>query len=117
MCSPAPRTVLDTHASCREEVQRWRTEDIEQKVLGNAVVLWERYAEQNRRFVEERSEQLKSFANLAALITGFAIVAFLQACHTFKMFVYMHYLHTAEACIPCPAPRVTPVLYQAHNLG
>lgn len=55
-------------------------EDIEQKVLSNAVVLWERYAEQNRRFVEERSEQLKSFANLAALITGFAIVAFLQAC-------------------------------------
>ncbi|CAL8469232.1 g8773 [Coccomyxa elongata] len=67
-----------TDASFREEVQRWRLEDIEQKVLSNAVVLWERYAEQNRRFVEERSEQLKSFANLAALITGFAIVAFLQ---------------------------------------
>lgn len=61
-------------------MQRWRMEDIEQKVLSNAVVLWERYAEHNRRFVEERSEQLKSFANLAALITGFAIVAFLQAC-------------------------------------
>lgn len=66
-------------------MQRWRTEDIEQKVLNNAVVLWERYAEQNRRFVEERSEQLKSFANLAALITGFAIVSFLQASHTLLM--------------------------------
>ena len=47
-------------------------------MLANACALWERYAEANRRFVEERSEQLKSFANLGALITGFAIVAFLQ---------------------------------------
>lgn len=63
---------------CRRDVQRWRTEDIGQRVLNNAVMMWDRYAEANRRFSEERSEQLKSFANLAALITGFAIVAFLQ---------------------------------------
>ena len=62
----------------RREVRAWRTEDIEQRVLNNAVLLWERYAESNRRFVEERSEQMKSFANLSALITGFAIVSFLQ---------------------------------------
>ena len=62
----------------RQEVRRWRTEDVEQNVLDNAALLWERYAEANRRFVEERSEQLKSFANLGALITGFAIVSFLQ---------------------------------------
>ena len=49
-------------------------------MLDNAFLLWERYAESNRRFVEERAEQLKSFANLAALLAGFAIVSFLQAC-------------------------------------
>lgn len=64
----------------RDEVRVWRAEDIEQRVLNNAFMLWERYAESNRRFVEERAEQLKSFANLAALIAGFAIVAFLQVC-------------------------------------
>ena len=47
-------------------------------MLNNAFLLWERYAESNRRFVEERAEQLKSFANLAALVAGFAIVSFLQ---------------------------------------
>ena len=62
----------------RNEVKAWRAEDIEQRVLNNAFLLWERYAESNRRFVEERAEQLKSFANLAALIAGFAIVSFLQ---------------------------------------
>ncbi|CAK0784313.1 hypothetical protein CVIRNUC_007517 [Coccomyxa viridis] len=65
-------------ASFRNEVKAWRAEDIEQRVLNNAFLLWERYAESNRRFVEERAEQLKSFANLAALIAGFAIVSFLQ---------------------------------------
>ena len=62
----------------RNEVKAWRAEDIEQRVLNNAFLLWERFAESNRRFVEERAEQLKSFANLAALIAGFAIVSFLQ---------------------------------------
>lgn len=73
-------------------MRAWRTEDIEQRVLNNAVLLWERYAESNRRFVEERSEQMKSFANLSALITGFAIVSFLQVCH-----------HAATHCRAMPA--------------
>ena len=34
--------------------------------------------EKNRRDVEEKSEQLKAVSNLAALIAGFALVAFLQ---------------------------------------
>lgn len=34
--------------------------------------------EKNRRDVEERAEQLKSLGNLAALVTGFAVVAFLE---------------------------------------
>ena len=68
-------------------MREWRLQDIEQRVLNNAFTLWERYAEANRRFVEERAEQLKSFANLAALITGFAIVSYLQVwtlsfCHS-----------------------------------
>lgn len=68
------------YCNCRQEVRKWRAEDIEQRVLNNAFLLWERYAESNRRFVEERAEQLKSFANLAALVAGFAIVSFLQVC-------------------------------------
>lgn len=34
--------------------------------------------EKNRRDVEERAEQLKSLGNLAALVAGFAVVAFLE---------------------------------------
>jgi hypothetical protein len=34
--------------------------------------------ERNRRDVEEKSEQLKALANMAALIAGFSLVAFLQ---------------------------------------
>ena len=36
------------------------------------------HAPQTRRDVEEKSEQLKAVSNLAALIAGFALVAFLQ---------------------------------------
>jgi calcium release-activated calcium channel protein 1 len=62
----------------REEERRWRAEDMEQRALDNALKLWERYVEKNRRDVEERAEQLKGISNLAALIAGFAMVAFLQ---------------------------------------
>jgi hypothetical protein len=74
-------------------VHIWRTEDVEQRVLSNALVLWDRYAEANRRFSEERSEQLKSFANLSALITGFAIVAYLQvrACSDLLLALVLGY--------------------------
>ena len=65
-------------------------EDVEQRVMDNAELLWERYAESNRRFVEERSEMLKSFANLSALITGFAIVSFLQVWLLCTPAVCMH---------------------------
>lgn len=34
--------------------------------------------EKNRRDVEERAEQLKSIGNMAALVAGFAVVAFLE---------------------------------------
>ena len=54
---------------CREERRRWRQEDIEQRTLENARVLWARFVEQNRRDIEERSEQLKTFSNLAALVS------------------------------------------------
>lgn len=41
-------------------------------------VLWARVVEKNRRDVEEKSEQLKAISTLAALISGFALTAFLQ---------------------------------------
>jgi calcium release-activated calcium channel protein 1 len=47
-------------------------------VLDNARVLWSRFVERNRRDVEERAEQLKSIGNIAALVAGFAVVAFLE---------------------------------------
>lgn len=62
----------------REETRRWRGQDIEQRVLDNSRYMWARYVEKNRRAVEERAEQLKSISNLAALIAGFALIAFLE---------------------------------------
>lgn len=62
----------------RNEQSKWRVEDIAQRHVDNARVLWERYREKNRREIEERSEQLKSMANLTALVAGFAIVAFFE---------------------------------------
>lgn len=41
-------------------------------------MLWARIVERNRRDVEEKSEQLKAISTLAALISGFALSAFLQ---------------------------------------
>lgn len=46
--------------------------------MDNARVLWERYREKNRREIEERSEQLRSMENLAALIAGFAVISFFE---------------------------------------
>ena len=51
---------------------------MEQRVLDNARFLWSRVVEKNRREVEERAEQLKAVSNLAALIAGFALIAFLE---------------------------------------
>jgi calcium release-activated calcium channel protein 1 len=62
----------------RQENRKWRKEDVEQRVLENARWIWLRYAEKNRRDVEEKSEQLKSISNLSALIAGFAVVAFVE---------------------------------------
>ena len=41
-------------------------------------MLWNRFVEKNRRDVEERAEQLKSIGNIAALVAGFAVVAFFE---------------------------------------
>lgn len=62
----------------REQQFLWRQEDVEQRHLENARVLWARILERNRRDVEEKSEQLKAISTLAALISGFALTAFLQ---------------------------------------
>jgi calcium release-activated calcium channel protein 1 len=66
-------------ASCgRDQQYHWRQEDLEQRQLDNARVLWARILERNRRDVEEKSEQLKAISTLAALISGFALTAYLQ---------------------------------------
>lgn len=62
----------------RDQQSSWRKEDVEQRHLENARVLWARIVERNRRDVEEKSEQLKAISTLAALISGFALSAFLQ---------------------------------------
>jgi calcium release-activated calcium channel protein 1 len=58
--------------------QQWREQDLLQRHLDNARVLWARAVEKNRRDVEEKSEQLKAVSALAALIAGFSLSAFLQ---------------------------------------
>lgn len=62
----------------RELQGAWRAEDVQQRQLDNARVLWGRILERNRRDVEEKTEQLKAISTLAALISGFALTAFLQ---------------------------------------
>ena len=69
---------MDVTLRERQENRKWRMEDIEQRVLENARWVWLRYAEKNRRDVEEKSEQLKSISNLSALLGGFAVVAFVE---------------------------------------
>jgi hypothetical protein len=78
---------------CREQQCLWRKEDIEQRHLENARVLWARILERNRRDVEEKSEQLKAISTLAALISGFALTAFLQ-------FDFCDYHDTTGAALP-----------------
>lgn len=63
---------------CREAQKLWRAEDMQQRTLDSARVLWNRFVEKNRRDVEERAEQLKSIGNISALVAGFAVVAFLE---------------------------------------
>ena len=59
-------------AACRAHEHAWRSEDLEQRGVAHARRLWARYRESNRRDVEERTEQLRSFSNLSAYIAGFA---------------------------------------------
>lgn len=56
----------------------WRQVDVDQQALDNARVMWQRFVEKNRRSVEEHSEQLKSLANLSALVAGFSVIGFLE---------------------------------------
>ena len=62
----------------RDEQRKWRRQDVEQRVLENARWVWTRYVEKNRRDVEEKGEQLRTTSNLAALISGFAVVALVE---------------------------------------
>jgi Mediator of CRAC channel activity len=61
-----------------EHQKLWRAADLHQRTLDNARALWARFVEKNRRDVEERAEQLKSIGNIAALVSGFAVVAFFE---------------------------------------
>eukprot|EP00879_Flechtneria_rotunda_P022608 GHRR01023874.1.p1 GENE.GHRR01023874.1~~GHRR01023874.1.p1 ORF type:complete len:168 (+),score=36.21 GHRR01023874.1:469-972(+) len=78
----------------RAEQQRWREEDIQQRNLDNARILWARVVEKNRRDVEEKTEMLRAISTLAALISGFALTAFLQFDWS------PDYVDTAGAALP-----------------
>lgn len=54
---------------------RWREEDMKQRKVGNSRYLWNRFSEQNRRDVEEKSEQLRSISWLSALVTSFTMTS------------------------------------------
>lgn len=51
---------------------------MDQRLLDNVRVLWQRFVDRTRSDVEERSEQLKGISSLAALVAGFAVAGFLQ---------------------------------------
>ncbi|KAK9845355.1 hypothetical protein WJX81_004192 [Elliptochloris bilobata] len=61
-----------------QEQRSWEAADAEQRVLDNALVLWQRFVEENRRDVDEHAEQLRATAFLAALVAGFDLVALIQ---------------------------------------
>lgn len=69
---------LEELSELRSQKSLWRGEDMEQRNLENARVLWLRFVEKNRRDVEEKSDQLKAISNLAALFCGFATVTLTQ---------------------------------------
>lgn len=79
--------------ACREQQCLWHKEDVQQRHLENARVLWARNLERNRRHVEEKAEQLKAISTLAALISGFALTAFLQ-------FDFCDFQDTTGAALP-----------------
>ena len=86
---------LSMRTASRDEERRWRAEDLEQRALDNARVLWARFVEKNRRDVEERAEQLKGFSNLAALVAGFVMISYLQV-GTFAL--HFQLAHTHSSC-------------------
>ncbi|KAK9829265.1 hypothetical protein WJX72_004859 [[Myrmecia] bisecta] len=57
---------------------RWRAEDMQQRTLDNARVLWKRFVDSIRNDVEECSEQLRSLSFLAGILDGFAMSSLLQ---------------------------------------
>lgn len=56
----------------------WRLQDSKQRVLDHAILLWDRYVEDNRRAVDGCAEQLRAMGSLSALVAGFVMVAFVQ---------------------------------------
>eukprot|EP00882_Tetradesmus_deserticola_P005990 GHRQ01006307.1.p1 GENE.GHRQ01006307.1~~GHRQ01006307.1.p1 ORF type:complete len:324 (+),score=124.39 GHRQ01006307.1:417-1388(+) len=83
----------DAQHTFLEEQRQWRQQDTEQRHLDNARALWARVVEKNRRDVEEKAEQLKAISTLAALISGFALSAFLQ-------FEFGDYVDKSGAVLP-----------------
>ncbi|GJP33139.1 hypothetical protein CLOM_g17706 [Closterium sp. NIES-68] len=54
---------------------RWRQEIMQQRHLDNAMQLWSRTKECNRRSVEEKAEHMRAMAWLAAIVGGFTMTA------------------------------------------
>lgn len=73
---PRPRRPIPAKSA---EQRAWHAADVGQRHLDNARALWARAVERNRREVEEKSEALKVLANMAALVAGFSMAAFMQA--------------------------------------
>lgn len=66
-------------------------------------MLWARVVERNRRDVEEKSEQLKAVASMAALVAGFSLTGFLQVTGLWGILhpcvTPLHTHATAAVCI------------------
>ncbi|CAI5966708.1 unnamed protein product [Closterium sp. NIES-64] len=69
------RTVRHRCASNGCAFNRWRHEIMQQRHVDNAMHLWDRTKECNRRSVEEKAEHMRAMAWLAAIVGGFTMTA------------------------------------------
>ncbi|CAI5990666.1 unnamed protein product [Closterium sp. NIES-65] len=73
------RTVRHRCASNGCAFNRWRHEIMQQRHVDNAMHLWDRTKECNRRSVEEKAEHMRAMAWLAAIVGGFTMTAPVEA--------------------------------------
>lgn len=81
--------------------RRRRDDDIRQRRVDNSRYLWGRFTELNRRDVEEKSEQLRSFCWMTALITSFTFTVPVEFNFGFVPTARLVAYAICAAIVPC----------------